>query len=89
MANKKTPVKVAKQFNKTREYIDPKTGNKLDKPKGNIIEEKETIDINNIPEAPKQEVKSGGLEDKLTQKIEEKINGIIDKKIDDILNKIL
>lgn len=85
MKNKKTPVKVAKQFNKTREYIDPKTGDKLDKPKGKVIAEKETIDINNIPEAPK----SGGLEDKLTQKIEEKINGIIDKKIDDILNKIL
>lgn len=77
---------------KIRQYID-KDGNILDSPKGKIIKQKETFNINDIP---KEEIKSvnveapkSSLEEKIQNKINSKIESIIDKKIDDILSKML
>lgn len=80
---------------KIRQYID-KDGNILDSPKGKIIKQKDTFNINDIPKEEAKEIKSvnveapkSSLEEKIQNKINSKIESIIDKKIDDILSKML
>ena len=74
---------------KVRQYID-KDGNTLDSPKGKVIKQKETFNINDIPkEEIKADLPKTSLEEKIQNKINSKIESIIDKKIDDILSKML
>jgi len=81
--------KVSPNMKKIRQYID-KDGNILDSPKGQIIKQKETFNINDIPkEEVKTEAPKSSLEEKIQGKINSKIESIIDKKIDDILSKML
>lgn len=91
-------VGVASNLEKVSEIIDV-NGNKLDKIKGNIIEEKKVFNMSDIPsvevgqEEPAKdkidEMLTNSLTSKLEDKISKKINEIIDKKIDDILSKII
>lgn len=76
---------------KISEVIDPQTGNKLDKIKGNVValkgEQPEDV-LERTGQLPEQKVEVKP-KSSLEEKIEEKINSIIDKKISEIIDKLL
>jgi len=85
----KPKVLVAGHLDKISEIIDIKTGDKLDKIKGNVIEKKKEFNINEIPtEEVKTMEKKSSLSEKIEQKINDKINELLDKKIDEIFSKM-
>lgn len=83
--------KVAPQLNRISEVIDPSTGNKLDKIKGNVIslkgEQPEDV-LERTGQLPEQKIEVKPASS-LEKKIEDKINSIIDKKINEIMDKLL